>query len=51
MDIYLAVDKKESAGYNTTITDYWGRGLSYQLINAPDGGLCTYYIDVSIVVC
>ncbi|KAF2185317.1 hypothetical protein K469DRAFT_726844 [Zopfia rhizophila CBS 207.26] len=26
------------AGLNTTITDLWGRGLSFQLFNAPDGG-------------
>ncbi|SMY19915.1 unnamed protein product [Zymoseptoria tritici ST99CH_1A5] len=32
------VDDKENAGFNTTITDYWGRALSYQLINATDGG-------------
>jgi lysophospholipase len=33
-----AVDAKFDAGYNTTITDYWGRSLSYQLVNASDGG-------------
>ncbi|KAL2130389.1 hypothetical protein VTI74DRAFT_6534 [Chaetomium olivicolor] len=33
-----AVDAKGNAGYNTTITDYWGRSLSYQLVNATDGG-------------
>jgi lysophospholipase len=33
-----AVNGKEDAGFNTTITDYWGRALSYQLINATDGG-------------
>ncbi|RYP72586.1 hypothetical protein DL771_004081 [Monosporascus sp. 5C6A] len=33
-----AVDHKADAGYNTTITDYWGRALSYQLFNATDGG-------------
>ncbi|CAK4032359.1 related to lysophospholipase [Lecanosticta acicola] len=32
------VNGKEDAGFNTTITDYWGRALSYQLINATDGG-------------
>ncbi|KAF2423393.1 hypothetical protein EJ08DRAFT_640158 [Tothia fuscella] len=37
MDIYTTVDAKETAGYNTTITDYWGRALSYQMINASDG--------------
>lgn len=25
-------------GYNTSITDYWGRALSYQLVNASEGG-------------
>lgn len=33
-----SVSGREDAGYNTTITDYWGRALSYQLINATDGG-------------
>ncbi|KAB5517401.1 lysophospholipase catalytic domain-containing protein [Coniochaeta sp. 2T2.1] len=33
-----AVRAKADAGYNTTITDYWGRALSYQLLNATDGG-------------
>ncbi|KXT14598.1 hypothetical protein AC579_3688 [Pseudocercospora musae] len=33
-----AVHGKEDAGFNTTITDYWGRALSYQMINAADGG-------------
>lgn len=32
------VSGKEDAGFNTTITDYWGRALSYQLVNASDGG-------------
>jgi lysophospholipase len=32
-----AVNAKDRAGFNTTITDYWGRGLSYQLFNATDG--------------
>nr|POE64903.1 lysophospholipase [Quercus suber] len=29
---------KSDAGFNTSITDIWGRALSYQLINATDGG-------------
>ena len=37
-DIIDDVGQKADAGYNTTITDYWGRALSYQLINAKDGG-------------
>ncbi|KAJ5921027.1 hypothetical protein N7466_009353 [Penicillium verhagenii] len=34
-----AVAGKYSAGYNTSITDYWGRALAYQLINATEGGI------------
>lgn len=36
--IYDDVEGKEDAGYNVTITDYWGRALSYQLVNASNGG-------------
>lgn len=36
--IYDEVQGKNGAGYNTTITDYWGRALSYQLVNATNGG-------------
>jgi lysophospholipase len=36
--IYDQVSNKEDQDYNTTITDYWGRALSFQLINATDGG-------------
>lgn len=32
-----AVDSKADAGYITTITDFWGRALSYQLFDATDG--------------
>ncbi|KAH7108831.1 lysophospholipase Plb1 [Dendryphion nanum] len=32
------VENKENASFNTTITDLWGRGLSFQLFNASDGG-------------
>ncbi|KAI1496137.1 lysophospholipase [Biscogniauxia marginata] len=32
------VDDKRSAGYEVSLTDTWGRTLSYQLINALDGG-------------
>ncbi|PYI22298.1 hypothetical protein BO86DRAFT_68604 [Aspergillus japonicus CBS 114.51] len=38
-DIYDAVQGKSRAGFNTSITDYWGRALSYQLINASSGGI------------
>lgn len=32
------VEGKSDAGFETTITDIWGRGLSFQLINASNGG-------------
>ena len=37
-DIADQVDAKRDAGYGVSITDYWGRALSYQLINDLDGG-------------
>ncbi|OCK82443.1 hypothetical protein K432DRAFT_402926 [Lepidopterella palustris CBS 459.81] len=37
-DLYDDVNGKANAGFNTTITDYWGRALSFQLVNASDGG-------------
>ncbi|KAM0558324.1 hypothetical protein ACHAPJ_005018 [Fusarium lateritium] len=36
--IFDAVGDKKDAGYERSLTDYWGRMLSYQLINATDGG-------------
>ena len=36
--IYDEVTEKAGAGFNTSITDYWGRALSYQLVNASNGG-------------
>lgn len=37
-DLADAVAGKKDAGFNTSLTDYWGRALSYQLIDVPDGG-------------
>lgn len=37
-DVKDAVEEKSDAGFEGSITDYWGRALSYQLINATDGG-------------
>ncbi|KAK9445441.1 lysophospholipase Plb1 [Metarhizium brunneum] len=37
-ELYQTVQDKVDAGFNTTITDYWGRALSYQLVNSTDGG-------------
>ncbi|GKT64816.1 lysophospholipase [Colletotrichum tofieldiae] len=36
-DVARQVDTKDQ-GFEVSITDYWGRALSYQLINATDGG-------------
>ncbi|KAM0432014.1 hypothetical protein ACHAQK_009930 [Fusarium lateritium] len=36
-DLMDSVDEKDK-GWNTTLTDYWGRALSYQLVNASEGG-------------
>jgi lysophospholipase len=32
------VGDKQDAGYQVSLTDYWGRALSFQLVNATDGG-------------
>ncbi|RKK64093.1 hypothetical protein BFJ69_g16802 [Fusarium oxysporum] len=37
-ELYQDVNDMVDAGYNKSITDYWGRALSYQLVNASDGG-------------
>ncbi|KAL4895291.1 lysophospholipase catalytic domain-containing protein [Aspergillus ambiguus] len=39
-NLVSTVDGKKDAGFNTSLTDYWGRALSYQFINATtdDGG-------------
>ncbi|KOS20412.1 Lysophospholipase 2 [Escovopsis weberi] len=41
------VNAKSSAGFNTTITDYWGRALSYQFVNASDGGPAVTFSSIS----
>ena len=37
-DLEEQVSGKDDAGFDISITDYWARALSFQLINAPDGG-------------
>ena len=37
-EIENLVSNKKDAGYDISITDYWGRALSFQLVNAADGG-------------
>jgi lysophospholipase len=47
-DIKDQVDQKSKAGFNTSITDYWGRALSYQLINATDGGPAYTFSSIAL---
>ncbi|CAK7241675.1 MAG: Lysophospholipase 1 [Sporothrix thermara] len=47
-DVADQVAAKEDAGYETSLTDYWGRALSYQLINAPDGGLAYTFSSIAL---
>ncbi|EPS45389.1 hypothetical protein H072_597 [Dactylellina haptotyla CBS 200.50] len=37
-NLVATVNSKRDAGYNASLTDLWGRALSYQLINSPQGG-------------
>ncbi|KAI1365989.1 lysophospholipase [Xylaria arbuscula] len=46
-DIADQVDAKRDAGYGISITDYWGRALSYQLINDLDGGLSYTFSSIA----
>lgn len=42
------VQSKDDAGYNTSITDYWGRALSFQLVNASDGGPAYTFSSIAL---
>lgn len=46
--IYNEVEGKDDAGFNVTITDYWGRALSYQLVNASNGGPAYTFSSIAI---
>jgi lysophospholipase len=47
-DIYDAVKAKHDAGFNTSVTDYWGRALSYQLVNATNGGPAYTFSSIAL---
>ncbi|KAH8600634.1 lysophospholipase-like protein [Bisporella sp. PMI_857] len=47
-DIISQVDGKREAGFNASITDYWGRALSYQLVNATDGGPAYTFSSIAL---
>jgi len=42
------VNTKSDAGFNRSITDYWGRALSYQLINATNGGPAYTFSSIAL---
>jgi lysophospholipase len=42
------VSAKSDAGFNTSITDYWGRALSYQLVNATNGGPAYTFSSIAL---
>lgn len=42
------VDSKSDAGFHTSITDYWGRALSFQLVNATDGGPAYTFSSIAL---
>lgn len=41
------VSGKSDAGFNTTVTDLWGRALSFQLIDAMNGGPAYTYSSLA----
>ncbi|KAF7892884.1 uncharacterized protein EAF02_000422 [Botrytis sinoallii] len=52
---YYSTIKNEVSGkadaplnFNTSITDYWGRALSFQLINATDGGPAYTFSSIAL---
>ncbi|RAL62473.1 hypothetical protein DID88_005039 [Monilinia fructigena] len=53
-DYYSTIESqvkgKANAGldFNTSITDYWGRALSFQLVNATDGGPAYTFSSIAL---
>ncbi|KAL2845253.1 lysophospholipase catalytic domain-containing protein [Aspergillus pseudoustus] len=48
-DIVDAVHSKRDKGFNTSLTDYWGRALSYQFINASEGGPAYTFSSIALM--
>ena len=42
------VEEKQKAGFNASLTDYWGRALSFQLVNATDGGPAFTFSSIAL---
>lgn len=47
-DVIKEVGLKDEAGFETSLTDFWGRALSYQLINAPEGGPAYTFSSIAL---
>ncbi|ETI27009.1 hypothetical protein G647_10108 [Cladophialophora carrionii CBS 160.54] len=47
-DLVSDVNGKADAGFDTSLTDLWGRALSYQLINATGGGPAYTWSSIGI---
>lgn len=47
-DLVDDVNGKSDAGFNTSLPDLWGRALSYQLINATNGGPAYTWSSVAL---
>ncbi len=48
-DILDTVSGKTEAGFETTLTDYWGRALSFQLVNATEGGPAYTWSSIALM--
>jgi lysophospholipase len=46
-DLAEAVDGKQNAGFDTSITDIWGRALGYQMFNASNGGIAYTWSSIA----
>ncbi|KAK9318534.1 lysophospholipase catalytic domain-containing protein [Lipomyces starkeyi] len=44
--IIQEVKGKQDAGFRVSLTDYWGRGLAFQLFNYTDGGPSVTFSDI-----
>ncbi|KHJ31959.1 putative lysophospholipase plb1 [Erysiphe necator] len=42
------IKSKQEAGFNVSATDFWGRALSFQLIDAPDGGPAYTFSSIAL---
>ncbi|KAK2745854.1 Lysophospholipase 1 [Myotisia sp. PD_48] len=47
-ELFRTIDDKRDAGFEISITDIWGRALSYQLVNAPEGGPSYTWSSISM---